>query len=66
MHDQHQGLLLHLTNVLLVTADSVDGQAGHVQDGPASVMDDAAKKEVQGVVAQLQQAAVVVRPLFLT
>ncbi|KAL0027993.1 hypothetical protein WJX79_009296 [Trebouxia sp. C0005] len=39
--------------------DSVDGQAGHVQDGPASVMDDAAKKEVQGVVAQLQQAAVV-------
>ncbi len=45
MHDQHQSLLLQLTNVLLVTADSEDGQAGHVQDGPASVSDDAAREE---------------------
>ena len=45
MHDQHQGLLLHLRNVLLITADSEDGQAGHVQDGSASVSDDAAREE---------------------
>ncbi len=45
MHDQHKDLLLQLTHVPLVTADSEDSQAGHVQDGPASVSDDAAREE---------------------
>ena len=36
---------MQLTNVTLVTADSEDGQAGHVQDGPAPVIDDAAREE---------------------
>ena len=36
---------MQLTNFTLVTTASEDGQAGHVQDGPAPVMDDAAREE---------------------
>jgi len=36
---------LQLKNFTLVTTASEDGQAGHVQDGPAPVMDDAAREE---------------------
>ena len=36
---------MQLRNVLLVTADSEDSQAGHIQGGPASVSDDAAREE---------------------
>ena len=44
MLDQHWGLLLQLTIVSLGTAGSEDSQARHVQDGPASVSDDAGEE----------------------
>ena len=36
---------MQLTIASLVTAGSEDSQAGHVQDSPASVSDDAAREE---------------------
>ena len=36
---------MQITNVPHVTADSEDGQAGHVQEGPAPVVHDGAREE---------------------
>ncbi len=51
---QQQDPQLRLTNLVTLnqaclSADFEDSQAGHVQDGPASVMEDAAREEAHPI-----------------